>query len=769
MPLYQIKDFDPNYRQHFDDRDILKFDVYSGSEKVGSVDDLLVDDAGQFRYFVINTGAWIVGKKVLLPIGQSRIDDISRRVYVDGLTRDQVKHLPEYKGEAVDYDYEERVRGVYRPAIASRGATSVPATYDRHSYRYDHDPALYNLNDRDHGSLRRSEARLMSERPISGKHRRSVGVFPTRQAAEQALHELRDSGFPMGRVSVVTRDADKHDEIAGADVRDRVGNKADEGATIGAVSGGALGGLTGLLVGLGTLAIPGVGPIMLAGATATALATTLAGGAIGAVSGGLLGALLGLGIPEERARAYQDRIAQGGYLVIVDGTDADIARAETILHHRGIEDYGVYDAPSTPNANVPGATAPASTVHSSAVHDTTTVHDRTQSVPTTHTATTIDTTPAIGRTAMGRRSAVGFFTNLSDAEQAIADLRGIGFLLHQITLVAHNLSRRDRLVGVDLRDRFEAARMGISPEQARGYHDRLGRGEHMVIVQGTEEELNRAAPILTRRGVQEWRMYDSGMVDEQPDHDRMHRTDRSIATTPVTSTSGSPVGLQHKRAIGLFSHRRDAETALTELRNAGFPLDRVSLIAKHAGENDRIAGVETHSETGNKADEGAKAGAVAGGALGGLGGLLVGLGTLALPGIGPVLLGGATATAIATTLAGGAIGAVAGGLTGALVGLGIPEDRAKVYNDRVTKGDYLVMIDGSETETRQAEAILRRHHIHEWGIYDATDVDATRHPRTTGERHTAPDVDPIHRDREARIDHAQPQVTIIDNRDETHR
>lgn len=855
MPLHQIKDFDPNYRQHFDDRDILKFDVYSGNEKVGSVDDLLVDDGGQFRYFVINTGVWIVGKKVLVPVGRARIDDSDRRVYIDGLTRDQVKSLPEYKGDPVDYDYEERVRGVYRPTVANQGTTLVATAYDRNSYRYDRDPALYNLNDREHASLRHSEARMMSGRPITGKHRRSVGVFPNRQAAEHAMHELRDSGFPMGRVSVITRDADKHDDdIAGAEVRDRVGNKADEGATLGAVSGGVLGGLTGLLVGLGTLAIPGIGPIMLAGATATTLATTLAGGAIGAVSGGLLGALIGLGIPEERARVYEDRIARGGYLVIVDGTDEDIARAEAILHRRGIEEYGVYDAP--------GATA----------------------------ATPVSTMPATGTTPVGRRSAVGFFPNLADAEHAIADLRGIGFPLSQITLVANNLQRRERFAGVDLRDRFEAARLGIPAEQARLYHDRLGRGEHMVIVHGTEDELNRAAPILNRRGIQGWRMYDPtdistgaplsdrghqhavgvfshqrdaeqaivdlrnvgfplgqislvaqrfdqrepfagvnlldrfdnsrfgfpedrvqsfnnrigrgdylvvvhgtpeqlrqaeailnrahvddfgiydapGMAPGHPAYEQGNRTGMPTTATPVTTAGAvNRVGMQRKRAMGVFSHRRDAEVALTELRDAGFPMDRVSLIGKHTGDNDRIAGVDMRSQTGNKADEGAKAGAATGGALGGLGGLLVGLGTLAIPGIGPVLLGGAAATALATTLAGGAIGAAAGGLTGALVGLGIPEDRARVYNDRVNRGDYLVMVDGTEAETRQAEAILRRHDIHEWGLYDAADVDTTRTSQASVERPLAGDVDPALRDRDPRIEQPHPNVVIIDRRDET--
>ena len=81
---------------------------------------------------------------------------------------------------------------------------------------------------------------------MKGGHRRSVGVFTHRRDAEQALHELRDSGFPMDRVSVVVRDADRNADMGGASVGENVGNKADEGATVGLLSGGALGGLTGL-------------------------------------------------------------------------------------------------------------------------------------------------------------------------------------------------------------------------------------------------------------------------------------------------------------------------------------------------------------------------------------------------------------------------------------------------------------------------------------------------------------------------------------------
>jgi hypothetical protein len=178
--------------------------------------------------------------------------------------------------------------------------------------------------------------------------RRAMGVFLTRTEAEHALDALSDSGFSMDKVSVIARDADQQKDIAGVDVQDHVGNKADEGASTGAVTGGVVGGGAGLLVGLGTLAIPAIGPILLAGAAATALATTLAGTAIGAAAGSVAGALIGLGIPEERVQVYSDRMTNGGYLVLVDGTDAEIVRAETLLRSKGIQEFGIYDAPHTP-------------------------------------------------------------------------------------------------------------------------------------------------------------------------------------------------------------------------------------------------------------------------------------------------------------------------------------------------------------------------------------------------------------------------------------
>jgi predicted nucleic acid-binding protein len=445
----------------------------------------------------------------------------------------------------------------------------------------------------------------------------------------------------MDHVSVVGKNADHHDQIAGVEMSNRAtGNKADEGAKGGAAGGAALGGLGGLLVGLGALAIPGIGPVIAGGALATALATTAAGGAIGAAAGGIAGALVGLGIPEERARFYNDRVNRGDYLVMVDGTEDEIRRAEPILRRHGIQEWGIYDASDV---------------------------------------------------TAGRSGDV----------------------------------KRDR-------------------------------------------DYDRAHPESAAPG------YAAAAV-----------------ATPRTGT-----GRRH-RAIGVFPHRRDAEAALTELRASGFNMDHVSVVGKNADHHDQIAGVEMSDRTkGNKADEGAKGGAAGGAALGGLGGLLVGLGALAIPGIGPVIAGGALSTALATAAAGGAIGAAAGGIGGALVGLGIPEERARFYNDRVNRGDYLVMVDGTEDEIRRAEAILSRHGIQEWGIYDASDVTAGRsgdvsrdrdydraHPEstvsdrsrvdttTTATRNiidphpTTPNLDPAHRDYKQVS--SEPEVIIIDHRDQT--
>lgn len=290
----------------------------------------------------------------------------------------------------------------------------------------------------------------------TNNHRRAIGTFPTRTAAEQALHELRDSGYSMDRVSVVAQDSERGD-IAGAGVSDRagVGNKADDGAKAGALSGGALGGLTGLLVGIGALAIPGVGPIMLAGAAATALATTAAGTAIGAAAGTLLGGLIGLGVPEERARVYNDRVSAGEYLVMVDGTDAEISRAEAILNHRGIEEWGVYDIPATGSVARPAAAvAPSSS-------------------PSFEMARPVSADPAVAKPLPVKAQAAGLVTN----DETIQ--------LHEERLIADKDRERTGEVTIGKQIETESVQVSVPIEKERVVIEHIP-GDATAISPGTD-------------------------------------------------------------------------------------------------------------------------------------------------------------------------------------------------------------------------------------------------------------------------------------------
>jgi len=174
-----------------------------------------------------------------------------------------------------------------------------------------------------------------------GDRQRAVGLFSNRSDAEYALNALVDAGFPMAQVSVIAKNGDVSPSES-----TQISEHVDEEAATGAVTGTVLGGITGLIVGLSTLAIPGFGPILLVGEIASTLATTAVGAGVGAAAGGLLGGLRGLGVPEEHARVYSDRLSRGDYLVIIDGTDQDIRCAETILRNRDIQEFSIFSSPN---------------------------------------------------------------------------------------------------------------------------------------------------------------------------------------------------------------------------------------------------------------------------------------------------------------------------------------------------------------------------------------------------------------------------------------
>jgi hypothetical protein len=156
--------------------------------------------------------------------------------------------------------------------------------------------------------------------------------------------------------------------------------------------------------------------------------------------------------------------------------------------------------------------------------------------------------------------------------------------------------------------------------------------------------------------------------------------------------------MERSTVVGVFSDRMSAERAIDDLHRLGFRDDQIGFIRKGDRWDD-----EVHDD--DRAGENAAAGMAIGA---GVGGALLAVAALALPGVGPVLAGGI----LSTIIGGAAAGAAAGGLIGMLTGMGVPDDEAHYYEDEFNRGRILVTVksDGRYMEAR--EVLLRA------GAYD---------------------------------------------------
>jgi hypothetical protein len=137
---------------------------------------------------------------------------------------------------------------------------------------------------------------------------------------------------------------------------------------------------------------------------------------------------------------------------------------------------------------------------------------------------------------------------------------------------------------------------------------------------------------------------------------------------------------------------------VNDLKAAGFSNNDISVLFP-----DKSGTRDFAHEHRTKAPEGAAAGAGTGGVLGGALGWLVGIGTIAIPGLGPFVAAGP----IMAALGGVAAGATLGGITGALVGMGIPEYEAKMYEGKVKEGNILISVHSIDgTERSRAKTIF---------------------------------------------------------------
>ncbi|MDP8923461.1 MAG: general stress protein, partial [Chloroflexota bacterium] len=196
--------------------------------------------------------------------------------------------------------------------------------------------------------------------------------------------------------------------------------------------------------------------------------------------------------------------------------------------------------------------------------------------------------------------------------------------------------------------------------------------------------------------------------------------------------------------VAVFHDRDDAQDAINALRDTGFAPDDISVLARDRDQAGALA-----KETGTEAGTGAATGALAGGLLGGVAGWLVGIGALAIPGIGPIIAAGP----IAAALGGAALGAAGGGIIGALTGAGVPEEEARWYDEQFRGGGILITVN-ARGRYDEALSIMR-----EYGGRDASTGRETTHAswdetaptyrqnyeRTYGGTRAWDDVEPAHR------------------------
>ncbi len=178
-------------------------------------------------------------------------------------------------------------------------------------------------------------------------------AYDSYAAATGVIQALESAGIPHSDISLVGRDGAQSGPVGTTGTGTGTGTglggtgtgagltgtgtdlprdeETEKGAGTGATIGTVLGGGAGLLAGIGSLAIPGVGPVVAAGWLIATLTGAGVGAAVGGGAGGLVGALTGAGVPDEDAHVYAETVRRGGNLVTVRADDSQAPTVEAIM------------------------------------------------------------------------------------------------------------------------------------------------------------------------------------------------------------------------------------------------------------------------------------------------------------------------------------------------------------------------------------------------------------------------------------------------------
>jgi PRC-barrel domain protein/ActD protein len=300
-------------------------------EKLGSVDDAIVaPDSGELRYLIVDAG-WLKSRRFVVPADQVYAYGPSDEDLYVNLSKSEVENLPVFDEACLASEdaftaYEREYNSAWHPRPQT--TTERPSEH------------LLRLRDRirdfHNGNRGRAAQRETSFHNVAAYSATAVpptgvyGVYSDRKDVEKTVQVLKDQGFVSGDISVVFPNPNITKEFA-----IEKNTKAPEGALAGGGTGFVIGGVLGWLAGIGTLAIPGLGPLIAAGPIVAALAGAGAGGAIG----GIAGALVGLGLPELEAKRFEAAIKQGRILVSVHCADMAVAeKARKVLDEHGAKE-----------------------------------------------------------------------------------------------------------------------------------------------------------------------------------------------------------------------------------------------------------------------------------------------------------------------------------------------------------------------------------------------------------------------------------------------
>ncbi|EGO62120.1 general stress protein [Acetonema longum] len=190
-------------------------------------------------------------------------------------------------------------------------------------------------------------------------------------------------------------------------------------------------------------------------------------------------------------------------------------------------------------------------------------------------------------------------------------------------------------------------------------------------------------------------LQDSAASQQNSDVSALQTSSLSSQAQPTSAgtVNSAAGGTGQKVVIGVFSSVQNAEKAVSNLRQQGFTNEEINIVTKKE---------KTREEQGTTEyeDDDITDGTLTGGTIGGIGGLLLGAGALAIPGLGPVVAAGPIAAALS--------GALMGGVAGGLIDWGIPAEVSEHYENRVKEGGILAVIRTSPSNVDKAALVLRQ-------------------------------------------------------------